>query len=168
MILCKICLHGPPCKLSPSSVATQRQTQTTEAVSMETVSYVVGVDVCVVPLQSIIQDGDDHSFSCDAFLPHRDHVQVEFRQRGRRPRVLLEDKESSKSHIQSRVCVNHLWALHPNRLCKYYHVPEKCQTEWSFPDYCADLYKNSVLGGQIFFCQSTLSATYGQIAAKGW
>lgn len=60
---------------------------------METVSYVVGVDVCVVPLQSIIQDGDDHSFPCDAFLPHRDHVQVELRQRGRRPRVLLEDKK---------------------------------------------------------------------------
>lgn len=46
------------------------------AVSMETVSYVVWVDVCVIPLQSVIQHGDDHSFSCDAFLPHGDHVQV--------------------------------------------------------------------------------------------
>lgn len=70
----------------------QRQTQTTEAVSMETVSYVVGVDVCVVPLQSIVQNGDDHSFSSDAFLPHGDHMQIQLRQRGRSPRVLLEDK----------------------------------------------------------------------------
>lgn len=58
---------------------------------METVSYVVGVDVCVVPLQPVIQNGDDHSFSCDAFLPHGDDVQVQLRQRGRSPRVLLED-----------------------------------------------------------------------------
>lgn len=57
---------------------------------METVSYVVGVDICMVPLQPVIEHGDDHSFACDAFLPHGDHVQVELRQRGRRPRVLLE------------------------------------------------------------------------------
>lgn len=63
-----------------------------EAVSMETMSYVVGVDVCVVPLQPIIQNSDDHSFPRDAFLPHGDHVQVQLRQRGGRPRVLLEDK----------------------------------------------------------------------------
>lgn len=59
---------------------------------METVSYVVGVDVRVVPLQPVIQDGDDHSLPRDAFLPHGDHVQVELWQRGGRPRVLLEDK----------------------------------------------------------------------------
>lgn len=63
-----------------------------EAVSMETVSYVVGVDVGVVPLQPVIQDGDDHSSSCDAFLPHRDHMQVQLWQWGRRPRILLEEK----------------------------------------------------------------------------
>lgn len=75
---------------------------------METVSYVVGVDVCVVPLQPVIQDGDDHSFSCDAFLPHGDHVQVQLRQRGRRPRVLLEDKMTNflTSGIQTKLCVN--------------------------------------------------------------
>jgi len=60
---------------------------------METVSYVVGVDVCVVPLQPIVENGDDHSFSCDAFLPHRDHMQVQLRQRGRRPCVLLKDRQ---------------------------------------------------------------------------
>lgn len=65
---------------------------------METVSYVVGVDVCVVPLQPVIQHGDDHSFSRDAFLPHGDHMQVQLRQRGRRPRVLLQDKITSQ-HI---------------------------------------------------------------------
>lgn len=59
------------------------------AVSMTTVSYVVGVDVCVIPLQSVIQNSDDHPFPCDSLLPHRDHVQVQLRQRGRRPRVLL-------------------------------------------------------------------------------
>lgn len=59
---------------------------------METVSYVVGVDVCVVPLQPVIQNGDDHSFSRDAFLPHGDHVQVQLRQRGRGPCVLLEER----------------------------------------------------------------------------
>lgn len=59
---------------------------------METVSYVVGVDVCVVPLQPVIENGDDHSFPRDAFLPHGDHVQVEFRQRRGRPRVLLEER----------------------------------------------------------------------------
>lgn len=84
----------------------QRQTQTTEAVSMETVSYVVGVDVCVVPLQPVIQHGDDHSFSCDAFLPHGDHMQVQLGQRGRRPCVLLQDKITNR-HIcnsNSAVC----------------------------------------------------------------
>lgn len=60
---------------------------------METLSYVVGVDVCVVPLQPVIQHGDDHSFACDAFLPHGDHVQVQLRQRGGRPGVLLEDEQ---------------------------------------------------------------------------
>lgn len=47
---------------------------------METVSYVVGEDVCVVPLEAVIEDGDDHSFAGDAFLPHGDHVQVQLRQ----------------------------------------------------------------------------------------
>lgn len=70
----------------------QPQAQMTEAVSMETVPYVVGVDVCVVPLQPIIKNGDDHSFSCDAFLPHGNHMQVELWQRGGCPCVLLEDK----------------------------------------------------------------------------
>lgn len=70
-----------------------------DRVSMETMSYVVGVDVCVVPLQPIIQDGDDHSFSCDAFLPHWDHMQVQLRQRGRRPRVLLEDKMTHFTYL---------------------------------------------------------------------
>ena len=60
---------------------------------METVSYVIGVDVCVVPLQPVIQNGDDHSFSCDAFLPHRDDMQVQLRQRGGGPCVLLEDRD---------------------------------------------------------------------------
>lgn len=67
---------------------------------METVSYVVGVDVCVVPLQPVIQNGDDHPFACDAFLPHGDHMQVQLRQRGGGPRVLLEDEgKITKSHI---------------------------------------------------------------------
>lgn len=60
---------------------------------METVSYVVGEDVRVVPLEPVIQDGDDHSFPRDALLPHGDHVQVQLRQGGRRPRVLLEDRD---------------------------------------------------------------------------
>lgn len=78
---------------------------------METVSYVVGVDVRVIPLQAVIQNGDDHSFSCDAFLPHRDHVQVELRQRGRRPCVLLEDgfTKHSTSRIQAKLCVDYLY-----------------------------------------------------------
>lgn len=59
---------------------------------METVSYVVGIDVCVVPLQPIIQHSDDHSFPCDAFLPHRDHVQVQLWQRGGHASVLLREK----------------------------------------------------------------------------
>lgn len=63
---------------------------------METVSYVVGVDVCVVPLQAVIQHGDDHSFPRDAFLPHGDHVQVELRQRGGSACVLLEDNTFRK------------------------------------------------------------------------
>lgn len=58
---------------------------------METMSYVVRVDVSVVPLQPVVQDGDDHSFPRDAFLPHGDHVQVQLRQRGGRARVLLEE-----------------------------------------------------------------------------
>lgn len=58
---------------------------------METMSYVVRVDVCVVPLQPVVQDGDDHSFPRDAFLPHGDHVQVQLWQRGGRARVLLEE-----------------------------------------------------------------------------
>lgn len=68
---------------------------------METVSYVVGVDVCVVPLQPVIQNGDDHSFSGDAFLPHGDHMQVQLRQRRGGPRILLEDRGSgtAKLHI---------------------------------------------------------------------
>lgn len=69
----------------------RQRSQTTEAVSMETMSYVVRVDVCVVPLQPVVQDGDDHSFPRDAFLPHGDHVQVQLRQRGGRARVLLEE-----------------------------------------------------------------------------
>lgn len=72
-------------------VAMRQRSQTTEAVSMETMSYVVRVDVCVVPLQPVVQDGDDHSFPRDAFLPHGDHVQVQLRQRGGRARVLLEE-----------------------------------------------------------------------------
>lgn len=76
---------------------------------METVSYVVGVDVCVVPLQAVIQDGDDHSFPRDAFLPHGDHMQVELWQRGRCPRVLLEDKENDKiTHICNSIFIERL------------------------------------------------------------
>lgn len=60
---------------------------------METLSYVVGVDVCVVPLQPVVQDGDDHSFPSDAFLPHGDHMQVQLGQRGGRPRVLLQERD---------------------------------------------------------------------------
>lgn len=58
-------------------------------------SYVVGVDVGVIPLQAVIQDGDDHSFPRDALLPHWDHMQVQFGQRGRRPCVLLENKPAN-------------------------------------------------------------------------
>lgn len=65
-------------------------------------SYVVGVDVCVIPLQAVIQHGDDHSLPRDALLPHRDHMQVQLGQRGRRPRVLLE-KQTQKFKPK------HLW-----------------------------------------------------------
>lgn len=73
---------------------------------METVSYVVGVDVCVVPLQPVIQNGDDHSFPCDAFLPHGDHVQVQLRQRRRRPCVLLEDRDKNDKIIHLYLKLN--------------------------------------------------------------
>lgn len=63
---------------------------------METVSYVVGEDVRVIPLEAVIEDGDDHSFPSDAFLPHGDHVQVQLRQWGRCPCVLLEDRDRRK------------------------------------------------------------------------
>lgn len=73
---------------------------------METMSYVVRVDVCVVPLQPVVQDGDDHSFPRDAFLPHGDDVQVQLRQRGGRARVLLEEAKrqiyTSKKKIQMK------------------------------------------------------------------
>lgn len=66
---------------------------------METVSYVVGIDVCVVPLESVVEDGDDHSLSRDALLPDGDHVQVQLRQRGRRPRVLLDAEERKRKTL---------------------------------------------------------------------
>lgn len=69
---------------------------------METVSYVVGVDVRVVPLQPVVQDGDDHSFPRDAFLPHGDHVQVQLGQRGGSPRVLLQERDRSTRHKERK------------------------------------------------------------------
>lgn len=60
------------------------------SVAVETWSYIVGVDVGVVPLQAVVQHGDDHSFPCEPFLPHRNHVEVQLGQGGRRPSVLLE------------------------------------------------------------------------------
>lgn len=94
--------------MSSAAFLWQRQTQTREAVSMETVSYVVGVDVCVVPLQPVIENSDDHSFSCDAFLPDRNHVQVQLWEGGWRPCVLLEDSDKV---MQLSIC-NYLWPLH--------------------------------------------------------
>lgn len=125
-----------------SSVAMQRQTQTTEAVSMETVSYVVGVDVGVVPLQPVVQDGDDDSFACDAFLPHRDHVQVQLRQRGRRPRVLLED-EMTNFRLK---CGNDTGRVIGQAL-------KVLLWEWKghpLSAFCADLYRNSLRRGRLF------------------
>lgn len=93
---------------------------------METVSYVVGVDVCVVPFQPIIQDGDDHSFSCDAFLPHGDHMQVQLWQGGRRPRVLLQDKMANSNICNSNQTRNDFQALQGSlRLFKHYRICEK-------------------------------------------
>lgn len=101
---------------------------------METVSYVVGVDVRVVPLQPVVQDGDDHSFPRDAFLPHRDHMQVQLGQRGGCPRVLLQERDRLTRHKERKTSAGverSLLALHPERLFRYYHICEKGQTEKS-------------------------------------
>ena len=53
----------------------------------------------MVPLQAVVQNGDDHTFARDAFLPHGNHVQVQFGEGGRGPGVLLEGGHKEKDEM---------------------------------------------------------------------
>lgn len=55
-------------------------------------TYVVRVDVGVIPLQPVIQDRDDHALPSDALLPHGNHMQVQLREGRGGTSVLLERK----------------------------------------------------------------------------
>lgn len=100
LILWKLCLNKSPGKASEAELLCNGRPRRRRLSPWKRVSYVVGVDVCVVPLQAVIQDGDDHSFPCDALLPHWDHMQVQFGQRGRRPCVLLEKKQAHELKLK--------------------------------------------------------------------
>lgn len=154
MILYKSCINKSPCKASQAELLCNGRPRRRRLSPWKRVSYVVRVDVCVIPLQAVIQDGDDHSFPRDALLPHRDHVQVQLGQRGRRPRVLLENRSTNSSRsISQRLMVS--------------YVGERSAGK-SLPDCRADLCRNSLLDVQPFLCQGwspllrTLISTYSR------
>lgn len=138
MILYKSCLNKSPCKASQAELLCNGRPRRRRLSPWKRVSYVVGVDVCVIPLQAVIQHGDDHSFPRDALLPHRDHMQIQLGQRGRRPRVLLENRPriSSRS-ISGRVIVS--------------YVGERSAGK-SLSDCFVDLCVNSLLDVRPFLC----------------
>lgn len=63
-------------------------------------THVIGINVCMVPLQAVIQDSDHNSFACNAFLPNRYHMEIQLGQGCSHPSVLLV-KTKTKKHWYS-------------------------------------------------------------------
>lgn len=55
-------------------------------------THVIGIYVCVIPLQAIIQYSNNNSFACDALLPNWYHVKIQLGKSCGHPSVLLVKK----------------------------------------------------------------------------
>lgn len=80
--------------LSPKEEKTFMSAQMTPSViNFRTVqTHIIGIYVCVIPLQAIIQYSNNNSFACNAPLPNGYHVEIQFGQSRSHPGVLLVKK----------------------------------------------------------------------------